>query len=142
SITRTTFNLAPLTQDVIEQKAVYGDKGDKGDTGNDGRAGKDGVGLRSTTVTYTISSSGTVTPTTGWTSQVPTLVKEQHLWTKTLWTYTDNTIETGYSVSYIAKDGNNGTNGIAGKDGVGISNTIIEYVGAVSGTSKPTGGWS
>lgn len=29
SITRTTFNLAPLTQDVIEQKAVYGDKGDK-----------------------------------------------------------------------------------------------------------------
>ncbi|MRM79880.1 hypothetical protein GJI91_13755, partial [Lactococcus lactis subsp. cremoris] len=34
SITRTTFNLAPLTQDVIEQKAVYGDKGDKGDTGN------------------------------------------------------------------------------------------------------------
>jgi hypothetical protein len=50
SITRTTFNLAPLTQDVIEQKAVYGDKGDKGDTGNDGRAGKDGVGLRSTTV--------------------------------------------------------------------------------------------
>ncbi|MGO2799515.1 MAG: hypothetical protein ACTIAW_10600, partial [Lactococcus lactis] len=142
SITRTTFNLAPLTQDVIEQKAVYGDKGDKGDTGNDGRAGKDGVGLRSTTVTYTISSSGTVTPTTGWTSQVPTLVKEQHLWTKTLWTYTDNTSETGYSVSYIAKDGNNGTNGIAGKDGVGISNTIIEYVGAVSGTSKPTGGWS
>ena len=136
SITRTTFNLAPLTQDVIEQKAVYGDKGDKGDTGNDGRAGKDGVGLRSTTVTYTISSSGTVTPTTGWTSQVPTLVKEQHLWTKTLWTYTDNTSETGYSVSYIAKDGNNGTNGIAGKDGVGISNTIIEYVGAVSGTSK------
>ncbi|MGX6984537.1 hypothetical protein [Lactococcus lactis] len=142
SITRTTFNLAPLTQDVIEQKAVYGDKGDKGDTGNDGRAGKDGVGLRSTTVTYTISSSGTVTPTTGWTSQVPTLVKEQHLWTKTLWTYTDNTSETGYSVSYIAKDGNNGHDGFPGKDGVGISNTIIEYVGAVSGTSKPTGGWS
>ncbi|MDY5177945.1 hypothetical protein SM192_15110, partial [Lactococcus lactis] len=139
SITRTTFNLAPLTQDVIEQKAVYGDKGDKGDTGNDGRAGKDGVGLRSTTVTYTISSSGTVTPTTGWTSQVPTLVKEQHLWTKTLWTYTDNTSETGYSVSYIAKDGNNGHDGFPGKDGVGISNTIIEYVGAVSGTSKPTG---
>ncbi|EQC88511.1 hypothetical protein, partial [Lactococcus lactis] len=142
SITRTTFNLAPLTQDVIEQKAVYGDKGDKGDTGNDGRAGKDGVGLRSTTVTYTISSSGTVTPTTGWTSQVPTLVKEQYLWTKTLWTYTDNTSETGYSVSYIAKDGNNGHDGFPGKDGVGISNTIIEYVGAVSGTSKPTGGWS
>ncbi|MEY2386298.1 hypothetical protein KGN15_003870 [Lactococcus lactis] len=33
SITRTTFNLAPLTQDVIEQKAVYGDKGTDGDPG-------------------------------------------------------------------------------------------------------------
>ncbi|SPS11312.1 hypothetical protein AMHIJAGA_01246 [Lactococcus lactis] len=142
SITRTTFNLAPLTQDVIEQKAVYGDKGDKGDTGNDGRAGKDGVGLRSTTVTYTISSSGTVTPTTGWTSQVPTLVKEQHLWTKTVWTYTDNTSETGYSVSYIAKDGNNGNDGIAGKDGVGIKKTTITYAVGTSGTTAPTGGWN
>ncbi|MFM2785508.1 hypothetical protein NGL45_12955, partial [Lactococcus lactis] len=110
--------------DVIEQKAVYGDKGDKGDTGNDGRAGKDGVGLRSTTVTYTISSSGTVTPTAGWNSQVPTLVKGQYLWTKTVWTYTDNSSETGYSVTYIARDGNNGTNGIAGKDGTGIKTTV------------------
>ncbi|MCT0086827.1 hypothetical protein EFK44_13980, partial [Lactococcus lactis subsp. lactis] len=142
SITRTTFNLAPLTQDVIEQKAVYGDKGDKGDTGNDGRAGKDGVGIKTTVITYAISSSGTVTPTAGWNSQVPTLVKGQYLWTKTVWNYSDGTSESGYTVSYIAKDGNNGNDGIAGKDGVGISNTIIEYVGAVSGTSKPTSGWS
>ncbi|CDI45720.1 Phage tail assembly [Lactococcus lactis subsp. lactis Dephy 1] len=42
SITRTTFNLAPLTQDVIEQKAVYGDKGDKGDKGIQGIQGVDG----------------------------------------------------------------------------------------------------
>ncbi|ANS02542.1 putative receptor binding protein [Lactococcus phage 56701] len=142
SITRTTFNLAPLTQDVIEQKAVYGDKGDKGDTGNDGRAGKDGVGLRSTTVTYTISSSGTVTPTAGWNSQVPTLVKGQYLWTKTVWTYTDNSSETGYSVTYIAKDGNNGNDGIAGKDGVGIKTTTITYAGSTSGTTAPTDGWT
>ncbi|WP_270219461.1 phage tail protein [Lactococcus lactis] len=42
SITRTTFNLAPLTQDVIEQKAVYGDKGDKGDQGSQGIQGLQG----------------------------------------------------------------------------------------------------
>ncbi|WP_195936120.1 phage tail protein [Lactococcus lactis] len=42
SITRTTFNLAPLTQDVIEQKAVYGDKGGDGIPGKDGTNGKDG----------------------------------------------------------------------------------------------------
>ncbi|ARE01046.1 collagen-like triple helix repeat-containing protein [Lactococcus lactis] len=142
SITRTTFNLAPLTQDVIEQKAVYGDKGDKGDTGNDGRAGKDGVGLRSTTVTYTISSSGTVTPTTGWTSQVPTLVKGQYLWTKTVWNYSDGTSESGYTVSYIAKDGNNGNDGIAGKDGVGITATTITYAQSTSGTIAPSSGWT
>ncbi|TRW58341.1 collagen-like protein, partial [Lactococcus lactis] len=142
SITRTTFNLAPLTQDVIEQKAVYGDKGDKGDTGNDGRAGKDGVGINSTTITYAISSSGTTAPTTGWTSQVPSLVKGQYLWTKTVWTYTDNSSETGYSVTYIAKDGNNGNDGIAGKDGVGIKKTTITYAVGTSGTTAPASGWN
>ncbi|WP_277812510.1 hypothetical protein [Lactococcus lactis] len=139
SITRTTFNLAPLTQDVIEQKAVYGDKGDKGDTGNDGRAGKDGVGINSTTITYAISSSGTVTPTTGWTSQAPTLVKGQYLWTKTVWNYSDGTSESGYTVSYIAKDGNNGNDGIAGKDGVGLINTTLRYAKSKDGVNKPEG---
>lgn len=33
SITRTTFNLAPLTQDIVEQKAVYGNAGKDGDPG-------------------------------------------------------------------------------------------------------------
>lgn len=33
SITQTTFNQAPLTQDIVEQKAVYGDSGENGDPG-------------------------------------------------------------------------------------------------------------
>ncbi|MDN6035384.1 MAG: hypothetical protein L0I40_12425, partial [Lactococcus lactis] len=136
SITRTTFNLAPLTQDVIEQKAVYGDKGD------DGIAGKDGVGLKTTVITYAISTSGTTAPTTGWTSSVPSLVKGQYLWTKTVWTYTDNSTETGYSVTYISKDGNNGNDGIAGKDGTGIKTTTITYAAGTSGTVAPTSGWT
>ena len=114
----------------------------RGNDGKDGRAGKDGVGLRSTTVTYTISSSGTVTPTTGWTSQVPTLVKGQYLWTKTVWNYSDGTSESGYTVSYIAKDGNNGHDGIPGKDGVGIKTTTITYAGSTNGTTAPTSGWT
>ena len=136
SITRTTFNLAPLTQDVIEQKAVYGDKGD------DGIAGKDGVGLKTTVITYAISTSGTTAPTTGWTSSVPSLVKGQYLWTKTVWTYTDNSTETGYSVTYISKDGNSGTDGIAGKDGVGIKTTTITYASHTNGTTAPTTGYT
>ena len=110
--------------------------------GEDGIAGKDGLGVSSTVITYTQSTSGTTPPTTGWTAQVPSLVKGQYLWTRTVWTYTDNTTETGYTVSYNAKDGNDGTDGIAGKDGVGIASTKVEYVGSSSGTVKPTTGWT
>jgi hypothetical protein len=74
----------------------------------------DGVGVTSTVITYAISTSGTTAPSTGWTSSVPTLVKGQYLWTKTVWTYTDTSSKTGYSVSYISKDGTNGTNGTSG----------------------------
>ena len=121
---------------------IRGNDGKDGATGKDGIAGKDGVGIKTTVITYAISTSGTDKPVTGWTSQVPTLVKGQYLWTKTVWTYTDNSSETGYSVTYIAKDGNNGTNGIAGKDGTGIKNTTITYAGSTNGTQAPNSGWS
>ncbi|MFI3068653.1 hypothetical protein [Streptococcus suis] len=119
---------------------VHGAKGDKGDKGNDGIAGRDGVGIRSTVVTYGISSSDTVQPTS-WSNNVPTLVKGQYLWTKTVWTYTDNHTETGYQKTYISRDGNNGRDGIPGKDGVGIRSTAISYAVSTSGTSAPTVGW-
>lgn len=121
---------------------IRGNDGKDGEDGKDGIAGKDGVGIKTTAITYAQSTSGTTAPTSGWTATVPTLIKGQYLWTKTVWTYTDATDETGYTVSYNAKDGNNGTNGVAGKDGVGISNTKVEYVGSTSGTTKPTSGWS
>lgn len=113
-----------------------------GEAGKDGIAGKDGLGVKTTTITYAISTSPTDTPSSGWTDQVPTLQKGKYLWTKTQWTYTDNTVENGYTVSYIAKDGNDGNDGVAGKDGVGIANTLVQYVGSTSGTTKPTSGWS
>ena len=76
--------------------------------------GDDGVGVTSTVITYANSTSGTTAPSTGWTSSIPSPVKGQYLWTKTVWTYTDNSSETGYSVTYISKDGNNGSDGISG----------------------------
>lgn len=119
-----------------------GTDGTDGVNGKDGIAGKDGVGINTTVITYAISTSGTTAPTSGWTTQVPALIKGQYLWTKTVWTYTDNTNGTGYSVTYISKDGNNGTDGIAGKDGNGIKTTTITYVGSTSGTTVPTSGWT
>lgn len=118
-----------------------GEPGTPGRDGVDGVAGKDGVGIVDTDVTYCISLSGTQAPTDGWSSQVPELIKGRYLWTKTFWRYSDGTHETGYSVTYIARDGNNGNDGIAGKDGVGIKNTEISYARATSGTDVPAGGW-
>ncbi|MCK1200325.1 N-acetylmuramoyl-L-alanine amidase [Streptococcus uberis] len=112
-----------------------------GAKGADGIAGKDGVGISSTVITYGLSANETTQPTT-WTANPPTLVKGQYLWTKTVWTYTDAKTETGYTKTYIAKDGNNGTDGIAGKDGVGIKTTSITYQASTSGTTVPTGTWS
>ena len=115
--------------------------GADGVDGNDGLPGKDGVGLKSTVVTYGLSTSETTQPTS-WTAQVPTLTKGKYLWTKTVWTYTNNTSETGYQKTYIAKDGNDGNDGLPGKDGVGIKSTTITYASSTSGTTKPTSGWS
>ncbi|MBY5002258.1 hypothetical protein [Streptococcus suis] len=114
-----------------------GEKGDPGQRGADGLPGRDGVGIRSTVVTYGISSSDSVQPSI-WSSNVPTLVKGQYLWTRTVWTYTDNHTETGYQKTYISRDGNNGRDGIAGKDGVGIRSTTITYGKSTSGTIQPT----
>ncbi|HEM5085791.1 TPA: hypothetical protein U1247_001753 [Streptococcus suis] len=116
---------------------VKGEKGDPGQRGSDGLPGRDGVGIRSTVVTYGISSSDSVQPST-WSSNVPTLVKGQYLWTRTVWTYTDNHTETGYQKTYISRDGNTGRDGIAGKDGVGIRSTTITYGKSTSGTIQPT----
>lgn len=118
-----------------------GADGQPGRDGKDGIAGKDGVGLKTTVITYGLSDSETTQPTS-WSSQVPTLTKGKYLWTKTVWTYTDNTTEIGYQKTYIARDGNNGTDGIPGKDGVGISSTTITYATSTSGTVQPTSGWS
>ena len=118
-----------------------GPAGPKGDRGNDGIPGKNGIGIRNTSILYGLSASETVPPT-AWYQNPPALVKGQWFWTKTVWTYTDNTSETGYQKTYIAKDGNSGVDGIPGKDGVGIRSTSITYAKGVSGTVPPTSGWA
>lgn len=114
----------------------------KGDPGKDGVAGKDGVGLQSTSITYASHTNASTPPSTGWQTQVPTVPAGQYLWTKTVWTYTDSSSETGYSVARMGQDGDKGNDGIAGKDGVGIKATVIEYAVNTSGTVRPTSGWS
>lgn len=113
--------------------------------GRDGIPGKDGVGIHSTAITYAKGASGTVPPTTGWVSQVPSVPAGQYLWTKTVWSYTDNTNETGYSVSKIGEQGAKGDKGDTGPKGdqgiPGIKGadgktqyTHIAYADTVSGS--------
>lgn len=137
----TFLNVSDGRNGTPGPKGDKGDQGPKGDRGNDGLPGKNGVGLKSTTITYGMSDSDTVMPTS-WTSNPPILVKGKYLWTKTQWMYTDLSSETGYQKTYVARDGNDGNNGIAGKDGVGIRSTTITYAQGTSGTLAPTTGWT
>ena len=95
--------------------------------------GKDGVGIQNTDITYAISTSGTTEPTSGWTSTVPTVAAGSYLWTKTVWAYTDNTTETGYSVARMGlkgDKGDQGTPGVKGSDGT--SGIIVSSVAPAS----------
>lgn len=139
--TRTTWFYSDGTSEQGFSVAKMGEQGPKGDRGSDGIPGKNGIGIRNTSVLYGLSVSETVPPT-AWYQNPPALVKGQWFWTKTVWTYTDNTTETGYQKTYVARDGNDGNNGIAGKDGVGIRSTTITYAQGTSGTVAPTTGWT
>lgn len=139
--TKTTWRYTDKTTETGYSVSRNGQDGTKGDPGRDGVPGKNGLGLKNTSVMYGISMNDTVQPGS-WTSQVPALIKGQYLWTRTIWTYTDNTNETGYQKTYIPRDGNNGRDGIAGKDGVGIKSTTITYAGSTSGTVPPTTNWT
>ena len=112
-----------------------------GNTGSDGAAGKDGVGLVTTVVAYALSTSGTSAPSSGWSATPPALIAGRFMWTRTVWSYSDSTSETGYSVAYAARDGSDGDDGLPGKDGVGIVATTITYAMSTSGTVAPSSGW-
>lgn len=129
-------NKEVASEEVTFINVSDGKQGPQGDRGNDGLPGKDGVGIRNTTITYAIGISGTTAPASGWSSQVPYVPEGQYLWTKTVWEYTDNTSETGYSVSKIGEQGPKGDQGIPGPKGAdGETQYIhIAYADTVSGS--------
>lgn len=122
-------------------QGIPGEQGPKGDKGDQGVKGADGRGVVSNTITYQLGTSGTTAPTGAWSSNVPTLTKGKYLWTRSVTTYTSGDPTTLYSVSYIANDGNNGADGLPGKDGVGIVSTTVTYAKSTSGTTAPASGW-
>lgn len=73
----------------------------------DGKAGVDGVGVESTIITYSESSSGTDIPS-NWVKNLPEVLAGNYLWTRTVWNYTDGSVKTGYSVAKMGADGEAG----------------------------------
>lgn len=110
----------------------------KGETGAKGEKGDTGKGVKSTAVTYQVSSSGTAIPTETWSSSVPSASAGQYLWIRTVITYTDNTTSTIYSVSRM---GTNGTNGANGKSIGSVINYYLATASA-SGVTAATSGWT
>lgn len=110
-------------------KGEAGAKGDKGDTGK---------GVKSTSVAYQVSTSGTTVPTGTWSGSVPSASAGQHLWTRTIITYTDDTTSTIYSVGRMGTNGANGTNGKS------IGSVVNYYLATASssGVTTATSGWT
>ena len=96
-------------------------------TGIKGESGRGIVG--SPTLTYQASTSATVIPTGTWSSDIPLVNEGYTLWTKTTWTYSDNTTSEVYTPS------------IAGKAGKGIKSVKPEYYLSTSKTEATGGTW-
>lgn len=82
-----------------------GKMGAKGETGATGSTGATGNGIKSTTINFASSTSGTAAPSSGWSTSIPTVAAGSFLWTRTVLTFTDNTTNTSYTV---AKQGEKG----------------------------------
>ena len=107
--TSTTYSIGKMGA-----KGEQGAKGETGATGPQGNTGPTGNGIKSTAITYQVSSSGTTVPTGTWSTNVPTTSAGQYLWTRTITTYTNSTTTTSYSVS---RNGSNGAKGEKGDQG-------------------------
>lgn len=106
---------------TVSYKATDGTNGDPGIS----------VTIKSKSVTYQASASGTTPPTGEWKTSVPSVTKGQYLWTRTVVNYSDGTSTTSYSVGY---QGTNGTNGTNGRN----TATVYLYQRKSSAPSNPT----
>jgi hypothetical protein len=136
-----------------------------GATGAMGVPGPTGVGIKSITEYYAVSTTNTTAPTS-WVTSIPTLTaSNKYLWNYETVTYTNNsTVSTSKRVIGVYGDkglkgdtgakGDKGATGSQGPQGVkgdkgdtgaagnGIASTSVAYQAGPSGTTAPTGTWS
>ena len=137
----TPPNIAPGMYLWTRTTVVYSD-GQQTVSYSVSRSGLDGsdgtsVTIISTSVTYQVSDSGTVTPSGDWLTEIPDVDAGQYLWTRTIVNYSDGKSTTSYSVSRFGVDGSDGQDGTS----VTIISTSVVYQAHTSGIVAPTGQW-
>lgn len=103
--------------------------------GEPGLPGEDGDGITSTTIEYAKDASGTIPPTTGWSTSLPSPTLGWYLWTRTTTTYRVAASTVAYSVSRYAEDG------LSGDPGTGVDGLRTEYYLSTSSTTQTGGTW-
>ena len=118
------------TQKTI--KRVIGTYGDKGTDGTNG------IGIKSVTNKYQVSTSNTTAPTS-WKDTPQTMTAtNKYLWNYEIITYSDNTTST----STPAVIGTYGEKGDTGDTGKGVKAVVAQYYLSSSKTSQTGGSWS
>lgn len=108
---------------------VYGDKGTDG---------TNGIGIKSVTNKYQVSTSNTTAPTS-WSDTPQTMTStNKYLWNYEIITYSNNTTST----STPAVIGTYGDKGNTGDTGKGVKAVVAQYYLSSSKTSQTGGSWS
>ena len=126
-----TFTVACISD------GANGTNGTNGTNGKDGEDGEDGKSVIAITEQYYLSTSQQTLIGGSWQDTAPTWTQGSYIWTKTTFTYSDNTsIETS-PICVTGKDGADGLNG-----GVSVSNVDVFYYQSTSATQLTDGSWS
>ena len=95
--------------------------------------GFDGKGVKYVDVLYAISTSNTTAPTTGWQTDAPAWENGKYIWSKTVTTYSDDSVEETSPVCIT---------GGAGATGKGVKTITEYYYMSTSPTTLTGGSWS
>lgn len=95
--------------------------------------GFDGKGVKYVDVLYAISTSNATAPTTGWQTDAPAWENGKYIWSKTVTTYSDDSVEETSPVCIT---------GGAGATGKGVKTITEYYYMSTSATTLTGGSWS
>src|SRR5699024_3520057 len=101
-----------------------------------GGKGATGIGVKSVSEQYYLSTSYSTTTGGSWSTTVPAWKDGKYIWTRSIITYTDNSYTETNPVCVT------GGKGPSGNDGVGISAVDVLYYLSTSSSSLVGGSWS